>query len=303
MKKIEIPGEYKRVYAGRWIGSCLFDYVCILGSMIVAKQVDHSIAYIAAIIVIGARQHALGILAHDGAHGLITRNRVLNEILWRPLCFFPFFVAPQAYRDFHFNHHRFSTTEKDPEVQSKYVGGDIWRLPVTRRDIVLGIFKDFFLLHLFKKRGKKIPDGIAPRTLGEIIPIVLFWVLVMALVYLAAGWYFLFMWLVSIPTTLVAFSRLRVWSEHTGINGTHRFDTSWWERFFIFPHNTWCHWEHHQYPFVPFYYLTQVRKLDDDEPILSSFWKLVDLFSQSPPIASGHTGLSLPSVSRQPSSV
>jgi fatty acid desaturase len=33
------------------------------------------------IVVIAARQHALGILGHDGAHRLICRNRVLNDLL------------------------------------------------------------------------------------------------------------------------------------------------------------------------------------------------------------------------------
>ena len=62
----------KKSYLWRWLANCFFDYACIIGAMVIAREINHPIAYIAAIIVIGARQHGLGLLAHDGAHGLAS---------------------------------------------------------------------------------------------------------------------------------------------------------------------------------------------------------------------------------------
>jgi len=282
-----------------WLGNCLLDYVIIFASMIIARQLNHPLTYLFAIAVIGARQHALGLLAHDGAHGLAHKTRWINELFWRVLTAWVFMMGPDSYRKFHFGHHRFSTYDEDPEVISKHRAGqeDIWSLPRNKKDLTIGFLKDCLGFHLFKFSSIKNIDGIVPTSRTDIIGISSLWVLLVATVLTTGGWYYLLMWVVPMSTTLWAFQRIRVWSEHTGIHGTHRFNVTWWDSFFFFPHNAWCHWEHHEYPNVPFTHLPEIRKKDNRQPVLKSFGQLVELFAGSQYIKSGNVGLKIPGFS------
>jgi fatty acid desaturase len=69
-----------------------------------------------ALIVIGGRQLGLAILMHDGAHGLLTPNRKLNNWLGQ----WPSGAATgsdlYAYRAYHLTHHKFTQQPEDPDL-------------------------------------------------------------------------------------------------------------------------------------------------------------------------------------------
>ncbi len=292
--RIKIPEAYREQNIWRWVGNLFFDYLCIFGAMILAREINHPLAYISAVIIIGARQHALGLLAHDGAHRLVTGVGWLNEYLWRPFTIWTLFGGAGTYRRFHFGHHKYSTTEQDPEVINKLRQGDLWSLPITRKKIIIDFIRDCFVLYLFNKKSTKTPEGVIPDNKEDVIGIGLFWMAVVTITFLTGGWYYLIMWLLPLPTSFIAYNRIRVWSEHTGINTTHRFETTWWQRFLFFPHNAWCHWEHHEYPDVPFFNLPKIHEEDRSYPVLPSFGALMDIFEKSLPVPSGKIGLKIP---------
>lgn len=70
-----------------------------------------------AVFIIGAGQHRLAGLGHEGAHFILFRNRVLNELISDLLCMFPIFSTTEQYRQIHLGHHEFvNDWERDPEL-------------------------------------------------------------------------------------------------------------------------------------------------------------------------------------------
>lgn len=289
IKMIAIPMEYKKIKTWRWLFNCAFDYLCIIGAMIIAEMLDQLLFYGIALIVIGARQHALTLLGHDGAHKLVSKKSWMNEPLWRIFCAWVFVLGPNAYRQFHFKHHRYVGTDKDPEIKNKRIS-NFWILPVSMQKMRITFFKDYCGIYLFQLKPFKTADVLLPTGI-DLAGVIVLWATFISMVIVFDGWYYFFMWCFPMITTMWAVQRIRIWSEHTAISGTYRFQTNLWQRFLLFPHNTWCHWEHHKYPAIPFYYLPKIRQLDDSEKIFSSFADIVDIFSKSHAIASGEQGL------------
>ena len=68
-------------------------------------------------LLVGAGQHHLGVLGHEGSHRTLFRNRWLNELASDWLCMFPLFTTTYMYRLQHLAHHQFvNDPERDPNV-------------------------------------------------------------------------------------------------------------------------------------------------------------------------------------------
>jgi fatty acid desaturase len=72
--------------------------------------------YILALPVIINRQVSLVLLGHEGAHGLLAKNILLNNFLSRYLFHFPGFISHSHYKAIHLLHHRFVGTQRDPDI-------------------------------------------------------------------------------------------------------------------------------------------------------------------------------------------
>ena len=66
----------------------------------------------ASALLVGAAQHHLGVLGHEGSHRTLFRNRWLNELASDWLCMYPLFTTTYMYRLQHLAHHQFVN---DPE--------------------------------------------------------------------------------------------------------------------------------------------------------------------------------------------
>jgi fatty acid desaturase len=89
-------------------------------------------------------------------------------------------------------------------------------------------------------------------------------------VWLGMTWVFR-LWVWSIAAGFRAVFRVRTWTENVAVpaNGketSHRFSAGWLTRFLFFPHNTYCHYEHHKWPQVRYYNLPALRGLDEAKP-------------------------------------
>ncbi|MEP3846016.1 MAG: fatty acid desaturase family protein [Paracoccaceae bacterium] len=74
------------------------------------------ITFFLAIMLIGSRQLGLAILMHDAAHNALFKSRHLNENLGEWLCGRPILAELAAYRHYHLTHHRFTQSDKDPDL-------------------------------------------------------------------------------------------------------------------------------------------------------------------------------------------
>ena len=70
-----------------------------------------------AIVLVGAGQHQLTGLAHEGSHYILFRNRTLNDLASDLLTMFPMFASIYHYRLQHLAHHQFvNDPDRDPDV-------------------------------------------------------------------------------------------------------------------------------------------------------------------------------------------
>ncbi|WP_299620828.1 fatty acid desaturase family protein [uncultured Tateyamaria sp.] len=70
-----------------------------------------------AVLLIGSRQLGLAILMHDAAHNALFKTRGLNEWAGTWACGWPIMADLKAYRHYHLTHHRYTQTDKDPDLK------------------------------------------------------------------------------------------------------------------------------------------------------------------------------------------
>jgi fatty acid desaturase len=87
---------------------------------------------VVAIALVGAGQHQLSGLAHEGVHHILFRNRILNDLASDLLTMFPLFSATHLYRLQHLAHHQFvNDPDRDPDVSQLRTSGHWLDFPVT----------------------------------------------------------------------------------------------------------------------------------------------------------------------------
>ena len=280
-------GELVRLQPWRWFAALAFDWAIIAAAMALARWLHHPLAYIAAIFVVGTRQNALGLLGHDAAHRLVTRNGRFDDLMAQLLCFGPVGILLKQWRAFHWDHHRHTGGALDPELMGKANDAPQWDLPLTRSRIVKMFLLDLtgwgFRDIIKLRQGTPVTVEITGR--DKLLKNTSLLALLAGSALAGALWVF-GLWIAALLTSGWAVSRLRLLSEHVGTGGTHRLRARWWERALYLPHNTWAHFEHHRFPSVPFYNLPKARELDRETPIITMS-DVFDTFERSIPIPSG----------------
>ncbi len=207
---------------------------------------------IVAVLIIGNRQHALGILGHDGAHFAICSHRPTNNALARWLAFLPMGLNLEGYRRFHFAHHRDVGTPADPEL-THYRVLPQWEMPLRPWRLLGQCLGDMV--------GGAVPHIVMalrltkPAHWAAYLWTFVWWTVAVSALWMYGGVWLAIMvplvWFTSLLTAQWTFTRLRIWTEHVGtasMHPTRRFAASWVVRWIFVPHNIWIHWEHHQRP-------------------------------------------------------
>jgi fatty acid desaturase len=105
--------------------------------------------FVVAIFLVGAGQHQLSGLAHEGVHHILFRNRLLNELLSDLGCLFPLFSSTHHYRLQHLAHHQFvNDPQRDPDVSQLQTSGHWLDFPVTRGQFLRTLLKQLWLPNL-----------------------------------------------------------------------------------------------------------------------------------------------------------
>jgi fatty acid desaturase len=234
---------------------------------------------LAAAVLIARTQLALAVMMHEGAHGLLARDRRVNDLVGQLFAAGPLLLSMFAYRRGHLQHHRAPMADDDPVARVFGIGD----YPVTRRELAWRLFKDassigYFLtlrdLLAARRRGSPAasPSPAASRSnrgdgalaVGAIV--LTNGMLFGGLAALGHPWLYLGLWIAPALTWLQLFARIRAITEHAGHgpNEDQRQNARTimrpnWQTFFCGPHAIHFHIEHHRHVRVPFYRLRAVH--------------------------------------------
>jgi fatty acid desaturase len=253
----------KPLNIGIWLLALAGDYVLLIFSFWIASRFGWP-AYPFSVLLLGITQHRLSVLGHEGAHGLICRNKKLNFWLAQIFCFWPLMIDIRGYREFHWEHHRHTGESGiDPELPLKEGHYNI--PPMSKARFYRG-----FILDLFGASVVEFVNVVAyfTKRSNPIWP--LSFVLIFGTLSFVTGHpSFFILFMISKPTSFWAVFRMRVYMEHVGTDETHRVHLNLFQRALFAPHNIWIHWEHHRHPFVPYYQLPDVRAHYKEVPIVT----------------------------------
>ena len=256
----------------------VFDWMIIFAAIILTSQYFNPLTYVLAVVIIGARMHALAILMHDATHYRFLKNRKWNDLLTNLLTMYPIFTSIEGYRQNHLQHHIHLNTEQDPDWVSK-LGVREFTFPKTKLEFLKTVFAYFTLYRGMKdviwylKRFESMKKKYGAES-GQNRVRLLFYVILFVALTIAGLWkYYLLFWVIPYLSTFFMFQYIRSVAEHFGelaydhlLTSTRSVKANLLERFFIAPHHVGYHLEHHLYPGVPFYNLDKLHELLMKDP-------------------------------------
>ena len=255
-----------------WKGIALVAHCWLMIALSMAVAVAWPITIPLMVLVNGNRQLGLFVLMHDAAHGLLHRNRPINDRLARWFCG----SELNTYRPYHLQHHRFVQQSEDPDLVLSAP------FPITPASLRRKVIRDLTGQTFFKQRFGTLTDQLKARAPGDSVWTLLVleaakqrvFVILNLLgfsLFAVAGlwWVWLLMWLLPMPTWLPLISRLRNIAEHALIaqNGTDPLrharttKTNWLERVFVAPYWVNYHCEHHMFTHIPCWNLPAAHRL------------------------------------------
>jgi fatty acid desaturase len=247
------------------VAHILLEWTAVVVAAWVTETFWHPLLYAAAVVWIGSRQHALAIMAHDGVHGLIVRNRRVNDLLAELLLAWPVLVPFRSYRHVHRLHHRHLGTERDPDFARNRPdrlgrrGG-----PFEFARIMLGLNAEQRGLLAFFAWGDVAVETERLKTRPWLRGG--YYALVLGVAWAFGGLSLLGQyWLVPLCTWFLFCMRLKGTAEHFAVEGREPLNLSRsirpgpLTRLLIAPKQVYCHIEHHLYPSVPHYRLRELQ--------------------------------------------
>ncbi len=237
------------------------------------------LTFLIAVIVIGSRQLGLAILMHEAAHNALFSSQRVNDFVGEWLCGRPILAELGAYRHYHLTHHRFTQTDKDPDLvlSAKFPTSHASLKRKFTRDLTgqTGV-KQLFgqILMSFRLAGDE--DAIkaaasdfaqsfkAPQ-LWKSLPVFLFVMVLMGL--LGSWWWGLAFWLLPYLTWFQFVLRVRNIAEHGATeqsdNPLQNVRTTYagpLARLLVAPYWVNYHLEHHMIMHVPCFNLPKLHK-------------------------------------------
>jgi len=257
-----------------WINVVLIsvNWLQIIFAMTFFYYFPNALTFLLAVIVVGSRQFALAVLAHDGAHNLLFSNVKINDFASQWFCAFPIFSDNRPYRPYHLAHHRFTETKNDPDITLSAP------FPITKASFRRKVIRDLTGQTGFKRYSlalKSIFSSKADNPIGKIKKIsdkiggfLITNLVIFSLIVIFSHWsiYFLLWWIPAF-TYYSLIVRVRNIAEHsvtpgeTNLNNTRTTKASLLTRYLIVPHHVNFHLEHHLFTNCPWYNLPKVHEM------------------------------------------
>lgn len=260
----------------------LADFAVLAAAIAVALAWwPNPLVLIPSILIIGSRQHALFVIAHEAAHYLLYDNRKINDAVGR-LCATVQGLSMCTYRVIHRLHHNNLYGELDPDtaLHGGYPRGFSYLVKKLLKDLTgLTAWKTYayFLggapaLNTATQVALKPLDDTSPKLRAEARidrnTVVVVHLLVLGFfVFTGHALQYLVLWVLPLVTVVQAILRLRAIAEH---GATTDFSSPLtaarsnlgpaWLRWLLFPHNVNYHIEHHLYASVPQYRLPALHR-------------------------------------------
>ncbi|USR90430.1 fatty acid desaturase [Phormidium yuhuli AB48] len=261
------------------------DWLAIGLGFAIAAQFQTLWSYAIALLIIGNRQYALFILAHDAIHGALHPHRRLNDTLARWFVYGPMFMALEDARRNHLQHHRHMGTPDDPDRYLHTFEGKNSPLAfllycsglATFGKTVLKVTPFGRLLTPTPKTGATPPQTLLKDYLKQRLPVLIWQPLLIWLFWLSPLpiWAYLLLWvfpiyaLVFVPDEIRAFCDHGVLRHPASVGDSLRlvsFTPPRWEAVLIAPHHMHYHAEHHLWPAIPHYNLHLAHRGVRDRP-------------------------------------
>jgi fatty acid desaturase len=225
--------------------------------------------YVVAVALIGARQHALAILMHEGTHYRLFRSHKLNDCIANVFLAWPLTITIEAYRANHFAHHRFVNSGQDPDLQRKV--GSAWRFPQSPAWLIWMVVKQasgIGFVVLIRELLKAEKKNKQPTTLAVRLARLGFYAAVVGAAVWAGGPQgLLLFWVVPFVTWFPLVQHIRSVAEHLALpqesspaERTRTTLVSWLDRTFVAAKNINLHGPHHVHPSVPFFRLPALHE-------------------------------------------
>ena len=242
-----------------------------------------------AVTVIGTRQHALFVIAHESAHYLLFQNRKINDFAGRG-CAMLQGLSMCTYRVIHRLHHNNLYGELDPDtaLHGGYPRGKAYLVKKLLKDLSGLTAWKTYAYFLGGAPALNTSTNVAVRPLDDTSEklrreaksdrnlVIVFHVALLA-VFAWSGYLvqYLVLWVLPLVTVVQAILRLRAIAEH---GATTDFSSpltaartnlgAAWLRWALFPHNVNYHVEHHLYASVPQYNLPALHAEMESRGIL-----------------------------------
>lgn len=281
------------------MGAAAIEWAIILGTMTVCAVVGGWLICVPAVLIIGNRQHALGVLAHEGAHYLVSRNRKVNDLLSDLLAAYPISFTTIGFRTTHFRHHAYLETAKDPSRVTVDLFPEDWTFPMSKRHVGKVVLRDLTGLNqasssVLLKYLWEIPGGRG----RHLVQLLAFHAAAVGVtLWLGILWMYLALWVLPLFTVAIAFYRIRAVAEHSGLDEHElryvdesadalsatrtTIPNGPLSKFLFAPYNISYHIEHHLYPMVPVFELPRLHSVLLENPE----------FEQRAHLTLGHGGL------------
>ena len=230
------------------------------------------ITFLVALVIIGSRQFALAVLAHDAAHNLLFANNKVNDWAGQWFCAYPIFQDNRVYRPYHLKHHRHTETDDDPDLVLSSP------FPITKRSFIRKVFRDLTgitgvkrywgsLSSIFRTKGDNVFNKIS-KTSNKLHGFLISNLIIFILISTTMHWsLFLLLWWLPSFTYYSLIIRIRNISEHAVTPGNDDFDntrttkSTVLTRFLMVPHNVNYHLEHHLFTRCPWYNLPKAHSM------------------------------------------
>jgi len=230
------------------------------------------ITFLVALVIIGSRQFALAVLAHDAAHNLLFANNKMNDWAGQWFCAYPIFQDNRVYRPYHLKHHRHTETDDDPDLVLSSP------FPITKRSFIRKVFRDLTgitgvkrywgsLSSIFRTKGDNVFNKIS-KTSNKLHGFLISNLIIFILISTTMHWsLFLLLWWLPSFTYYSLIIRIRNISEHAVTPGNNDFDntrttkSTVLTRFLMVPHNVNYHLEHHLFTRCPWYNLPKAHSM------------------------------------------
>ena len=249
---------------GAWL--TLHVWGSIIASIALFMIFPNPIMFVFAFLMVGSRQHGLAILMHEAAHGVLFSSRKLNDFVGHYILAMPYGGDMYAYRNYHLKHHRYTQTEKDPDLPLSA------KFPVPKQSLRRKLIRDltgqtFIRLQLANLKGHKVEGNDAFEKSGSrslFIPINIVFLIAFSL--LGHWWIYFALWLLPLMTWFMCVVRIRNIAEHgmteqgdNPLTHARTVKANPIARLFLAPYWVNYHVEHHAYMYVPCYNLPKLH--------------------------------------------